>query len=233
MFVCRVCGKEFSKKRNARRHEDLVHGSKGESCLGCGRPCKGKESLRKHHTTCPGRRAATPAAAERRVTEEELTPAAAGRVEKEELTPPAAGVDTPILPELVDSATTNVVSYVGGVGDVIPWTAERSLLLLAPAAVCGVLVPSQWPRPLSQALLGMDAGILRELQGRQYPLLEECRQMMAESQERVRAAGQQAAGEMDIPGEEADADWGSDPFSDVSDEFGQGMCTEADLMDVA
>ena len=38
---------------------------------------------------------------------------------------------------------------------------------------------------------------------------------------------------MDIPGEEADADWGSDPFSDVSDEFRQGMCTEADLMDVA
>ena len=39
----------------------------------------------------------------------------------------------------------------------------------------------------------------------------------------MRAAGQQAAGEMD---------WGSDPFSDVSDEFGQRMCTEADLMDV-
>ena len=46
----------------------------------------------------------------------------------------------------------------------------------------------------------------------------------------MRAAGQQAAGDMDIPGEEADADWGSDPFSD---EFGQRMCTEADLMDVA
>ena len=55
--------------------------------------------------------------------------------------------------------------------------------------------------------------------------------MMAESQERARAAGQQAAGEMDIPGEVADKDWGSDPFSDISDEFEQGMCTEADLMD--
>lgn len=89
-----------------------------------------------------------------------------------------------------------LVITTGGPGDLIPWSQQHNLMLLAPSAVCGVMVPRGWSPATACGVLGVNRETLRGTRRSAGPILsalleelkEACRQSCHQPDEDGKAA---------------------------------------------
>ena len=71
-----------------------------------------------------------------------------------------------------------VVVATGQAGDIIPWSSDENLLLLAPSGICGVHVPEQWRTSMVMGILGITKETLRGVQRSAGPQLDKLQEEM-------------------------------------------------------
>jgi len=86
-------------------------------------------------------------------------------------------------------------------GDVIPWVEGHNLLLLSPAVICGIVVPSTWTPNTARRLAGLDPALLQHYRQQFHPVLAEVEQV---ARERATAARRQADAVLEDRVEEED-----------------------------
>lgn len=147
---CQECGREFNHRRNMVRHLRSVHQKLTAKCNICGKSFNRNDYLTKHmkqHT--PKTDTVKPQ------MDQEATKSEKG------------------LPGDQYPSDKKVVMMIGKGGDMIPWSENEKLLLLAPTAVCGVLVPRKMPRDLAASVLRIDEKDFKDQQERMHPVLDE------------------------------------------------------------
>ena len=65
-----------------------------------------------------------------------------------------------------------LVIATGQAGDLLPWSSQDNIMLLAPSAVCGVLVPRKWTSVMACGILGVSRRTLRGIRKSSGPQLE-------------------------------------------------------------
>jgi hypothetical protein len=74
-------------------------------------------------------------------------------------------------PTAVDAVSTTIV--VKRDGEEIPWKGNQKLILLAPVAVCWLIVPKKWSSSLACNRLGLNDEQVEQFLASQQPMLEE------------------------------------------------------------
>ena len=74
-----------------------------------------------------------------------------------------------------DRAATHV-TVAAQVGDVVPWTADTNVLLVAPAVLCGLQFPSWWSRTMALQYLHLNEGTIQTLRMAQHAVVGEMRE---------------------------------------------------------
>ena len=69
-----------------------------------------------------------------------------------------------------------LVIATGKAGDLLPWSSQDNIMLLAPSAVCGVLVPRKWTPAMACGILGVSRRTLRGIRKSSGPQLEALRE---------------------------------------------------------
>ena len=65
-----------------------------------------------------------------------------------------------------------LVLTTGKAGDLLPWSSQHNVMLLAPSAVCGVLVPKKWTPTMACGILGVSKRTLRGIWKSSGPTLK-------------------------------------------------------------
>ena len=143
MFSCKICNKTFTRKRNMRRHHLLVYQKTKTECPTCGKSLCRSDYLKEHQQKC------------NKICSDSVP-------EEVKLT---------LLGDQLKSDTK--VLLAGKAGDVLPWSAESNILLLAPTAVCGVLLPKWYPKSMAHRFLGLDKATFTSDVAHQQPVLAE------------------------------------------------------------
>ena len=73
-----------------------------------------------------------------------------------------------------------LVIATGKAGDLLPWSSQQNIMLLAPSAVCGVLVPRKWTPAMTCGILGVSRRTLRGIRKSSGPNLEALREELKE-----------------------------------------------------
>ena len=69
-------------------------------------------------------------------------------------------------------SSQQVVVATGQAGDLLPWSSQNNLMLLAPSAVCGVLVPKNWTSSMVCGIMGISRKTLKGIRKCSGPQLE-------------------------------------------------------------
>lgn len=69
-------------------------------------------------------------------------------------------------------SSQQVVIATGQAGDLLPWSSEDNIMLLAPSAICGVLVPKKWTSAMACGIMGVSRKTLRGIRKSAGPQLE-------------------------------------------------------------
>ena len=69
-------------------------------------------------------------------------------------------------------SSQQVVVATGQAGDLLPWSSQNNLMLLAPSAVCGVLVPKNWTSSMVCGIMGISQKTLKGIRKCSGPQLE-------------------------------------------------------------
>ena len=69
-------------------------------------------------------------------------------------------------------SSQQVVVATGQAGDLLPWSSQDNIMLLAPSAVCGVLVPRNWTSSMACGIMGVSRKTLRGIRKCSGPQLE-------------------------------------------------------------
>ena len=69
-------------------------------------------------------------------------------------------------------SSQQVVVATGQAGDLLPWSSQNNLMLLAPSAVCGVLVPKNWTSSMVCGIMGISRKTLKGIRKCLGPQLE-------------------------------------------------------------
>ena len=91
-------------------------------------------------------------------------------------------------------SSQRVVVATGQAGDLLPWSSQNNLMLLAPSAVCGVLVPKNWTSSMVCGIMGISRKTLKGIRKCSGPQLEK----MQEELRAVLRRYQQSPGEGEV-----------------------------------
>ena len=69
-----------------------------------------------------------------------------------------------------------LVLATGKAGDLLPWSSQHNIMLLAPAAVSGVLVPKKWTPAMACGVMGVSRRTLRGIRRSSAPNLKALRE---------------------------------------------------------
>lgn len=69
-------------------------------------------------------------------------------------------------------SSQQVVVATGQAGNLLPWSSQNNLMLLAPSAVCGVLVPKKWTSSMVCGIMGIKRETLKGIRKCSGPQLE-------------------------------------------------------------
>ena len=90
----------------------------------------------------------------------------------------------PTLPGDQLESDTRVL-FAGKAGDILPWSSESNILLLATTAVRGVLLPKWYPPNLAHWYLGLDKPTFTSYVAHQQPILAETRATIKQTMEEM------------------------------------------------
>ena len=69
-----------------------------------------------------------------------------------------------------------LVMLTGTVGDIVPWSSQQDMMLLAPAVLCAVAIPRGWNSKSACGLMGVDARQLRRARQSSHPTYDTLRE---------------------------------------------------------
>ena len=78
-------------------------------------------------------------------------------------------------------AKQQLVLTTGNTGDILPWSSKHNIMLLAPSAVCGVIVPRKWTPTMACGALGISRETLKETRKSSGPTLNTLREELVEA----------------------------------------------------
>ena len=73
-----------------------------------------------------------------------------------------------------------LVLATGKAGDLLPWSSRHNVMLLAPSAVCGVVVPKKWTSTMACGAMGISKETLRGTRKGSGPTLNALREELKE-----------------------------------------------------
>ena len=69
-----------------------------------------------------------------------------------------------------------LVMLTGTIGDILPWSSQQDMMLLAPAVLCAVAIPRGWNSKSACGLMGVDARQLRRARQSSHPTYDTLRE---------------------------------------------------------
>ena len=69
-----------------------------------------------------------------------------------------------------------LVMLTGTIGDILPWSSQQDMMLLAPAVLCTVAIPRGWNSKSACGLMGVDARQLRRARQSSHPTYDTLRE---------------------------------------------------------
>ena len=79
-----------------------------------------------------------------------------------------------------------LVVVTGTAGDILPWSSQQDMMILAPAVMCGVAIPRGWNSRSACGLLGIDPSCLRRTRQSSHPTYDALRRELKEVLDRYR-----------------------------------------------
>lgn len=73
-----------------------------------------------------------------------------------------------------------LVVLTGTIGDILPWSSQQDMMLLAPAILCAVAIPRGWNSKSACGLMGVDARQLRRARQSSHPTYDTLREELQE-----------------------------------------------------
>ena len=80
-----------------------------------------------------------------------------------------------------------LVVVTGTVGDILPWSSQQDMMILAPAVMCAVAIPRGWNSRSACGLLGVDPSQLRRIRQSSHPTYDALRKELQEVLNRYRS----------------------------------------------